>query len=92
MKLSGRIDGVSLVASVQRSAGKIGVALRKRRTNLIDADASRGERIRVDLNANGILLRSVHIHLGNAIHCGDALRNVHLRVLINFGKRQVFEN
>ena len=77
-----------LIGAVEGSRREVHVALGDGLLDLVDADAPRGQRVGVELNAHGVLLRAEHLHLGHAVDRGDALRQQRLRVLVHDVQRQ----
>ena len=49
---------------------------------------ARGQRLGIELDAHGVLLRAEHLHLGHAADHGDALRHQGLGVFVHVGERQ----
>ena len=56
--------------------------------DLVDADAARGQRVRIDLHAHRVLLLAEHLHLRDAVDRRDALREIGLGVLVDRRERQ----
>ena len=82
VQLPGGLHREHAVLAVQRAGGQVDVRLRHRLLDLVDADAARGERVRVDLHAHRVLLLAEHLHLRHAADRRDALREVGLGVLV----------
>ncbi len=51
-----RLDGVGAIGAPQRAGGEIHVAVVHRVGDGIDADLARGECLRIELDAHGVLL------------------------------------
>ena len=51
--------------------------------HFVHADAARGQLVRIELHANGVLLRAEHVHLRDAVDRGDALRDQGLGILVD---------
>ena len=71
-----------LVRAVQHARGQVDVALGDGAGHLVDAEALRGQRLRVHLDADGVLLRAVDLHLGHAVDHRDALGHQRLAVFV----------
>ena len=84
-QLSGRLYGGRLVAPVERAGGNVDIAAADGLLDLGECNAARRQRIRVELDAHRILLRSVHLHLRHATDGRNLLRE---QVLGVFGHRR----
>ena len=76
------------IAAGHRAGRQVDVRRLHRGDDLIDADAVRRELPRIDVDADRVFLRSEHVHLRNAVHHGDALRDVGIGVLIHRRERK----
>jgi hypothetical protein len=56
--------------------------------HLVDADRSRGQLARIDVNPDGKFLRSEDVDLRDTAHHRDALRDLRLRNLVEHRERQ----
>ena len=56
------------------------------RLHFIDADPARRQRVGIELDAHGVLLRSENLHLRDAAHHRDALRHQRLGVFVHSGR------
>ena len=87
-QLARRLDGERALLPVERAGREVHVRVPDRLGHLVDADAAAGERVRVDLDAHGVLLRAEDLHLRDAAHHRDALREQDLGVLVEGPERQ----
>jgi len=76
-------QSVGLVRSIQSADGEIDVAALAGRYDVVYADLSNRQLIRIKLHADGIFLGTEHVDLGNAAHHGDALRQDRLGKLVD---------
>ncbi len=83
-----RLDGEGALVAVERAGGQVDVGVADGGAHLVDADAARGQRVGVELDAHGVLLAAEHLHLRHAGHRRDALRHHRLRVLVELRQRQ----
>ena len=74
--------------AVERAGRLVDVGAGDGLLDLVDADAARGQRARIDLHAHGVLLRAEHRDLRHAADRRDALGEVGLRVLVDRVERQ----
>ena len=72
-----RLDGQRLLGVLQRADRRVGVGRGDRRLHLVDADAARGQRVRIELDAHGVFLAAEHLHLRDAVD-GRQRRRDHL--------------
>ena len=72
-----RLDGQRLLGVLQRADRRVGVGRRDRRLHLVDADAARGQRVGIELDAHGIFLAAEDLHLRDAVD-GRQRRRDHL--------------
>ena len=85
---AGRLDGVGAIAPLDDAGGQVRVGVADRRRHLLEADAPRSERARVELDAHRVLLRAEDRHLRDARHGRDTLRHEVHRVAVDLGERQ----
>ena len=62
------------------------------RVDFIDANLPRGQGLRIELDAHGIFLRAVDLHLRDALHHRDSLGEHRLGILIDGVERQRLSN
>ena len=86
-----RMNGEGLLGSVELAGGQIHVALLHGARNIVNADAARGKRVGIHLDAHGVFLRAVHENLGNSAHLRDALGEQCFGVLVHGVKGKVSE-
>ncbi len=79
------LDGEGRQGPVEDSRREVDVGAADGVGDLVDADAAAGELPRVDLDADGVLLRAVDLHLRHAGDRRDALRHHDLAVLVELG-------
>ena len=70
------------VRTVHRARRNVHVPVAQRSLDLIHADLSSSELRRVQMDADSVFLRALDLHLSDARHCRDALRQRRLGVLI----------
>src|SRR5439155_933340 len=87
-ELARGLDIEHLVGAVERAGRQVDVAARERLLDLVDADASRGERAGVELDTDGVLLGAEHLDLRDPVDRGDALRQVRLGVVVDGVERE----
>ena len=83
-----RLHRQVLMDSVERADGKIRIAALQCRRDVVDANAARGQRRRIDLHAHGVLLFAGDQHLRDSTYCREPLCQRRVGILIHFGKRQ----
>jgi len=77
----------SLLA-VERADGEIHVSAGHRCVHVVYADLPRGHGLGIELDAHGVFLRAVDLHLRHALYHRDALAHQGFRVLIHGVKRE----
>ena len=82
-QLTGGFDGEGLLGAVQFSGGKVAVVGLDGGLYFVDADAARGQAVRIQLDADRVFLAAEHLHLRYAADGGDALRHHSFGVLIH---------
>ena len=87
-ELAVRIDDVGLVRAPEGARGQVHVAAGDGADDLVDADLPQCERLRIELDAHRVLLRAVDLHLRDARHHRDALREERLAEFIELLQRE----
>ena len=83
-----RLDRERFVGPVDDADRLVRVARGDRGGDLVDPDLPAREDAGVDLDAHGVLLRAVDVHLRDAAHGRDALREDRLGPLVHLGHRE----
>ena len=73
-QLPARLDDEVALRPVERAGGPVDVGACDRLRHLIDADLARRELHRVDVDADGVLLRAEDVHLRHAADHREPLR------------------
>ncbi len=87
-QLPARLHGEAFSAPQSVPVGRFTLWCADGADHLVDADAPRGQRLRVQLDAHGVLLRAVDLHLRHAADHRQALGDERLRVLVERRQRQ----
>ena len=87
-QLAVRLHGERALRAVQDAGGQVDVAALDRIRHLVQPDAPGGQRLRIDLDADGVFLRAEHLDLGHAVYHGNPLGQDGLAVFVERGQRQ----
>ena len=79
---------VGALRAPQNARRQVGIPSGHGRGDLIQSDATRGERPRVDLNPDRVFRRAKHLDLRDAVDRRETLREERLGILIEGGERQ----
>ena len=82
------IEREGLARAVERALGKIDVRLAEHRADILEVDAASGQRLRIDLYADGRLLRTSDADEADAGYLRDLLQQNILRIGVDNGQRQ----
>ena len=87
-QLTGGLDRVRRVRAVQLAGRLVDVPVGDRLIDLVDPDLLRVQLFRIDLHANRVLRRALHLDLRHAAHHRNARRDQVLRELVERRHRQ----
>src|ERR1700716_3630633 len=82
------IERVGLARAVERAFREIDVRLPEHRAHILEVDAARRQRLRIDLYADGRLLRTSRAHEADSGYLRDLLQQNILRIGADNGQRQ----
>ena len=88
LQLARSLDGLRPPRPVQRTGGQLAVGGHDGLGNLVNAEAARGQRVRVKLHAHGVFLLAVDDHLRHALDHGEALADEGVGVFVEIVERQ----
>src|ERR1700674_1887523 len=82
------IERVGLARAVERAFRKVDIGLAEYRAYILEVDAARRQRLRIDLNADGRLLLASDAHEADTRYLRDLLQQNILRISVNGRQRQ----
>ena len=82
------VERVGLARAVERAFRQIDVRLAEHRADVLEADAAGGQRLRIDLHADGRLLLAADAHEADAGYLRDLLQQDVFRIGVDRGQRQ----
>ena len=83
-----RLDGQLLARPLDGADRRVGVGGRDRGLDLVDADAARRQRVRIELDAHGIFLAAEDLHLADAVDGRQGRRDHLLGERVELGQRR----
>ena len=83
-----RLDGQVLARPCDGADRRVGVGGGDRRLHLVDADAARGQRVRIELDAHGVFLAAEDLHLADAVDGRQRRRDHLLGEGVELGQRR----
>ena len=82
------VERVGLARAVERAFGQIDIGLAEHGAHVLEIDAARGQRLRIDLHADGGLLLAADADEPDAGYLRDLLQQDVLRIGVDRGQRQ----
>ena len=82
------VERKGLARAVERALGKVDVRLPKHRADVLEVDAASGQCLRIDLDADGRLLRASDADEADAGYLRDLLQQNVLCISVDNGQRQ----